>query len=233
MNLTNSQRTILEILATNIEHGMGRGALVEILCKTGPYKMPIGTISSCLNRLEAYGLIDRPESPGGHWMINGDGMALLAGTADSTEKQAMDEQDESPPIRRPLITNEKKREEKAREDRYERATADRLPERASENDPATEPEPEPSFLESAAQTLAAMAGPLEMTVRPPKPTPQPQADKLPWDVEQALWDARARLSGKRGIPATTLYTYHALVEALPEPLRRELQPITESLELRE
>lgn len=223
MNLTNSQRTILEILATNIEHGMGRGALVEILCKTGPYKMPIGTISSCLNRIEAYGLIDRPETPGGHWMINGDGMALLAGTADSTEKQAMDEQDETSSIGRPLITNEKKRQEKAREDRYERATADTTPQPDAE--PPTEPEPSP--LDSFSQILARYELAREVVAQPT------QADKLPWDVEQALWDARARLSGKRGIPATTLYTYHALVEALPEPLRRELQPITESLELRE
>lgn len=79
-DLTTSQRAVLDALATDLEHGRNRAALIEMLCKNNLYTMPAGTVGSCLNRLEAYGFVDRPESAGGAWRINGDGMGLLAGT---------------------------------------------------------------------------------------------------------------------------------------------------------
>jgi hypothetical protein len=149
--LTPTLRAVLEALTEAVENGLRRSELVEILCVQGPYKMPVGTISSSLNRLEAFGLIERPTAAGGPWLVTAEGMALLAG--------------------------------------------------------APEPEPEPD----------------------PAPDPEPEKSALPWAVEQALWELKARLTGETGIPPTTLFVYHSVLETLPEALQRELHPLTARL----
>ena len=77
-HLTPSQAAIFRVIR---QHGeISRARIIDTLCRKGPHKMPEGTISSGLSRLEGFGFVARPDVANGvdGWRLTPEGAALFA-----------------------------------------------------------------------------------------------------------------------------------------------------------
>jgi len=75
-DLSQNQHNVLYMLYCAPPRGLTRLQLKEALELRG-FNMPSGTVSSAVSRLEAYGLIDRPEGYGSPMRITSDGSRLF------------------------------------------------------------------------------------------------------------------------------------------------------------
>lgn len=161
--LTDRNRQVLQVLR---EHHVASRTVIANCLK----KLTADQISTSLNRLEVFGLVEKPEGRvGAGWAITADGLALF--------NESPVPAPESPP--KPVEAG---------------------------------PDPDPATLDDAD---------------PPPETPDPLLAQMALDAEVDAVVARLRLSS---IPAQSARVYRRLVAALPEAVRRALEPITAMVE---
>lgn len=203
-DLSQNQHNVLYMLYCAPPRGLTRLQLKEALELRG-FNMPSGTVSSAVSRLEAYGLIDRPEGYGSPMRITSEGSRLFDDK--KTVKVALGI------ILEPV-------------DPLEPETGS---EAVTAPEPAPTPEPEP---ESVAEPVTEPE-PVTESLQASMPEPESALDLLELDqelieafeVEAALHQTRIRLQ-QPVIPATASRVYRELLEALPPPLVRALAPIS-------
>lgn len=75
-DLSDNQRRVLTLIHESSAGGLKQGEIRRQF-EHIPKPMPGGTVSSSLARLEAYGLIEKPDRPGKEWMMTAAGEKLF------------------------------------------------------------------------------------------------------------------------------------------------------------
>lgn len=86
-DLSENQQRVLTLINEAKEEGIKQGEICKRLASI-PKRMPAGTVASSLNRMEAYGLIVKPEKPGKEWVISAEGMKLFDPVVSITPQKA-------------------------------------------------------------------------------------------------------------------------------------------------
>lgn len=212
-HLTPAQAAIFRVIR---QHGeTSRGRIIETLCRKGPHKMPEGTISSCLSRLEGFGFIARPDEAVAGWRLTPEGVALFADAEVEVVDPTLPGTELPEPAPAPFIVSGL--------DTLRALIDPLLTETVSGCSRVPEPEAEPtipafegavkSFADGPAQYVAGRA--LDGSL-----------------VDQHLAFVRQQLGGRRAIPAESARVYRELITCLPLSIVEALLPITRLVESR-
>lgn len=181
-DLSQNQHNVLYMLYCAPPRGLTRLQLKEALELRG-FNMPSGTISSAVSRLEAYGMIDRPEGYGSPMRITSEGSRLF---------------DDKKTVKVALGISLEPVDPLEPETGSEAVTA---PEPESVTEPDTELDTDLNMSKQDEELMDA------------------------FEIEVALHQARLRLR-QPVIHATASRVYRELLDALPPPLVRALEPIS-------
>lgn len=213
-DLTRNQRTILDVVK-NSDHGeLTRNEIREEL-KQQQILIHNGTLSSSINRLEAFGFLERPNGYGTPLVISYKGLSLYQ---DQPPKKAASPLPASAPTPKPDSLSEPTPEPKPAP----------LPEPTPEPDPPSLPEPTPEPTPVKQLDIATLKQELFKAMEPVKRLDMAISKQellKAMEIEIALGQVRLRLQ-QPTLTAQATRVYRELLQALPGPVVEALAPIS-------